>query len=249
MNTKLLSVVLLLAAVPAFATTADQVEQVLQRKDVSARRAQQAKAKQTPEVSLTFEWEQKNLVQKARYRIGRVRRRMYWESKHNLTTCSGVVINGRVLTVADCAKNGDYVLKTMQVRLYDGKKINVAGAKVQINGEFAFAALPAALIKQVPAVAAGIAPKGADLESAYGAEVNNAAAMFFLSHGVLSPRANRSPFGIKKTMKRGTPFFYKGKVVALCSYVPKYLPVGWHSSPEDALAVLRVDNGADVLKK
>lgn len=59
MNTKLLSVVLLLAAVPAFATTADQVEQVLQRKDVAARRTQQAKAKQTPEVSLTFEWEQK----------------------------------------------------------------------------------------------------------------------------------------------------------------------------------------------
>lgn len=249
MNTKLLSAVLLLAAVPAFATTAGQVEQALQRKDVAARRAQQAQAKQTPEVALSFYWEQKKLVHKTHYRIGNPRRRAFRQAKLDQTSCSGVIVNGRVLTVADCAKNGAYTLKTMQVRLYDGKKISVAGEKLQIHGAFASAALPAALIQQVPEVSAGIAPEGADLEGTYGAEINSAAVTFFLSHGVLSPRANRSPFGIKKTMKRGTPFFYKGKVVALCSYVPKHLPVGWRSSPEDALAVLRMDNGADVLKK
>lgn len=249
MNTKLLSAVLLLAAVPAFANTAEHVDKVLHSKDLAARRAKQAQVKQTPEVSLSFYWEQKSPYHKTHYRIGNVRKRTRWQTRVDYTSCSGVVVNGRVLTVAGCAKNGAYTLKTMKVRLYNGQKITVSGENLQIHGEFASAVLPAALIQHVPAVAAGIAPKGASLESAYGENIYSAAVSFFLSHGVLSPRANRSPFGIKKTMKRGTPFFYKGKVVALCSYVPKRLPVGWMSSPEDALAVLRVDNGAAVLKK
>lgn len=201
--------------------------------------------------SASFVWKKKIYWKsRSRFRGGALnpKRPMLLRVEEKTSSCKVVWTGTYFLAPKVCAKKDDFELKEIKLTLSTGKTVVVSGSNLSVRGDFAFISVNKQDVTGIMPAQVAVLPSGRDLEDVYGGEINSAIYSFFLAKGIISPRANRMS-GRKVTLKIGDPFFYKGKLVALCSEVPSRLPVGIFSSPEDSLVVLRQNNGAGILLK
>lgn len=232
-----LFVVALLAGgyVPSRAQTASALAR-------EAQQAQQAHRREQALARVTFEWEKPVYLSDKIHRRRAGFKDVLLKTEYSRTHCPGVLVAGthRVFTVASCAEAPDgFSLKTVRVQLANGKQGRGSAGSVAIRGNFASVLVSAQLTAGIKGVPVAAVPQGNSLYETFGRGVQQELLQFFVERGVVSPRASRLT-GIKNTLQKGEPFFYRGQLVALVKEVPSRLPVSfWGGLSEDSLAVFR----------
>ena len=158
------------------------------------------------------------------------------------TSCRGVWVAaaGRVWVPRTCvqAPRG-YSLERVKVTFANGRSGTGTAQSVAVKGELGEVRVAADLTRQLPSVPVVRVPAGKTLKDVLGGGVDRALMDFYLSRGVLSPRANRL-MGTKNTLRLGEPFFYRGQLVGLVKQVPRRLPVSvWGGLSHRQLVLFR----------
>ena len=205
----------------------------------ASKKAQQNKYAQ---VNLSFEWEKKIWLSDMVHRRRPGFRDVVLQVEKDSKRCMGVLLAGqqRVVTAASCAqgKKG-FELKEISLGFANGKKGNISADFVQIKQGVAHVTVSRELTEGIEGAAFEQVPQGHSLREYFGSSVLTELSQFFISKGVLSPKArgfNRE----RLTLKQGEPFFYRGKVVALVNSVPTRLPIAFPGRiSEENLVLLR----------
>lgn len=196
---------------------------------------------QSARAELQFEWKKQEYLEKAvRFRAGR-KIRVPYPAEYKTTQCAGVLLNNaRVATAASCLKEaGGFKLQKITVSFPNGKSGAADINKTVINEEITLIVPDPAAVQGITGMEAASVAQGRTLQDVYGKEIASALQDFLISRGVVSARASRLT-GRKASIKKGEPFFWKGKPVAVFNSVPKRVPVSLFGQiPEDFLAVFR----------
>lgn len=207
-----------------------------------AQQAQQAHRREQALARVTFEWEKPVYLSDKTHRRRAGFKDVLLKTEYSRTHCPGVLVAGthRVFTVASCAQAPDnFALKSVRVQLANGRQGMGGAGSVAVHGDFAGVVVSDQLTAGVHGVTLGTVPEGKSLYDTFGPKVQQQLLEFFMERGVISARASRLA-GIKNTLQKGEPFFYRGQLVALVKEVPSRLPVSfWGGLSEDSLAVFR----------
>lgn len=192
-------------------------------------------------VELKFDWKKQEYLEKnVRFRPGR-KIRVPYPAQDKTTQCAGVLLpNDRVATAASCLKEAKgFKLQQITVSFSNGKSGAAAVSGASVKGDIAQIAVDPVLTQGLNGMEVAAVAGGQSLQDVYGSRLTAALQDFLISHGVVSPRASRLT-AHKKSIKKGEPFFWNGKLVAVVNSVPRRLPVSLfgHIS-EDFLAVFR----------
>lgn len=207
------------------------------------RAEKKALQKRNAQVNISFAWEKKIWLSDMVHRRRPGFRDVVVNVEKKEKNCSGILLSGKnqVATVAACVKGvKGFELKSVRLDFINGKNAQVSTSMIKVKQGIAYIAVPEDLTRGLEGVPFEQLPQGKSLEEHFGPSVLGELTQFFISKGVLSARS-RHFNKVRLTLKKGDPFYYQGKAVALVNTVPTRLPVSfWGGLSEENLVVFRL---------
>lgn len=203
------------------------------------RKVTQAQLAKSAQVELKLAWKKQDyLERRVRFHPGR-KIRVSYPAQYKTTQCAGVLLTqARVATAASCLQDGDgFQLEQITLTFSNGKSGSVLAPSVRVTDGIAHITVDPALTEGLMGMEVASVPNGSSLQDVYGKDFSSALQNFLISRGVVSDRASRLT-GRKASIKKGEPFFWNGKLVAVFNKVPRRLPTALFGQiSEDFLAV------------
>ena len=158
---------------------------------------------------------------------------LHWKGMFSsyTTFCEGALVGqgDRVVTVRECFGGSLSNLQKVSLSFSNDKTAVGGNQTVELRDGLAFIRVDSQVTNGVRAVQIGRVPSGKTLQDHYGDNIGAELMAFMVSKGVPTARhrcrIGANAYCAKPRLRKGTPFFWGGKVVALFKEIPHHVEV------------------------